>query len=238
MGDMVAREDIAGRSFQRPVEREMLWGEIVVNIVFDLGGVVVTWEPEAIIAKVFADPMMQALVHTEIFRHADWLALDRGTLPWQDAMRRGAQRTGLSEAGVAALLQQVPPALVAIPGTVDLLYRLKAQGHTLFCLSNMHVASIAHLEQAYTFWEVFTGVVVSCRLHVCKPEPAIYAYLLETYGLEGAHTVFIDDTEVNLTAAAQFGMRTIKFESPAQCERQLQVLGCISPRQAGDGERR
>lgn len=216
----------------------MLWGEIVVNIVFDLGGVVVTWEPEAIIAKVFADPMMQALVHTEIFRHADWLALDRGTLPWQDAVRRGAQRTGLSEAGVAALLQQVPPALVAIPGTVDLLYRLKAQGHTLFCLSNMHVASIAHLEQAYTFWEVFTGVVVSCRLHVCKPEPAIYAYLLETYGLEGAHTVFIDDTEVNLTAAAQFGMRTIKFESPAQCERQLQVLGCISPRQAGDGERR
>jgi hypothetical protein len=46
--------------------------------------------------------------------------------------------------------------------------------------------------------------------------------------------VFIDDTEVNLTAAAQFGMRTIKFESPAQCERQLQVLGCISPRRAGD----
>ena len=121
-----------------------------MNIVFDLGGVVVTWEPEAIIAHVFADPIMQALVHREIFRHADWLALDRGTLPWQEAVRRGAQRTGLSEAEVAAVLQQVPPSLVAIPGTVDLLYRLKAEGHTLFCLSNMHVASIAHLEQAYT----------------------------------------------------------------------------------------
>ena len=91
----------------------------------------------------------------------------------------------------------------------------------------MHVASIAHLEQAYTFWDVFTGVVISCRLHLCKPESAIYAYLLETYGLEGAHTVFIDDTEANLAAAAQFGMRTIHFESPAQCERQLQVLGCL-----------
>jgi putative hydrolase of the HAD superfamily len=100
----------------------------------------------------------------------------------------------------------------------------------------MHVASIAHLEQAYTFWDVFTGVVISCRLHLCKPEPAIYRYLLETYGLEGAHTVFIDDTEANLAAAAQFGMRTIKFENPAQCERLLHVLGCFAPRRAGDGQ--
>jgi putative hydrolase of the HAD superfamily len=150
-------------------------------------------------------------------------------------VRRGAQRTGLSEAEVAAVLQQVPPSLVAIPGTVDLLYRLKAEGHTLFCLSNMHVASIAHLEQAYTFWDVFTGIVISCRLQVCKPEPAMYAYLLETYGLEGAHTVFIDDTAANLAAAAQFGMHTIQFESPAQCERQLHVLGCLAPQRAGDG---
>jgi putative hydrolase of the HAD superfamily len=205
----------------------MLLGEVVMNIVFDLGGVVVTWEPEVIIAKVFADPVVQAVVRSEIIGHADWLALDRGTLPRQDAIVRAAQRTGLSVADVAALLRQVPPALVAIPETVELLYRLKAQGHTLFCLSNMHVASIEHLEQAYTFWEVFAGAVISCRLHLCKPEPAIYAYLLETYGLNGANTVFVDDTDVNLTAAAQFGMHTIKFETPAQCARQLQALGCL-----------
>ena len=198
-----------------------------MNIVFDLGGVVVTWEPEALITKVFADPVVQGVVRSEILGHADWLALDRGMLPRQDAIVRAAQRTGLPEAAVAALLQQVPPALVAIPGTVDLLYRLKAQGHTLFCLSNMHVASIEHLEQAYTFWEVFAGAIISCRLHLCKPEPAIYAYLLETYRLDGADTVFIDDTDVNLTAAAQFGIHTIKFETPAQCARQLQALGCL-----------
>lgn len=194
---------------------------------FDLGGVVVRWEPEALIARVFADPVVQAIVRKEIIGHADWLALDRGTLSRRDAIARAAQRTGLSEADVDELLRQVPPALVAIPGTVSLMYRLKAQGHALFCLSNMHLASIEHLEQAYTFWEVFTGIAISCRLHLCKPEPAIYSYLLETYGLEGANTVFIDDTEVNLTAAAQFGIRTIKFESPAQCERQLRALGCI-----------
>jgi putative hydrolase of the HAD superfamily len=60
-----------------------------------------------------------------------------------------------------------------------------------------------------------------------KPEPAIYAYLLKTYGLNGTETVFIDDMDVNVAAAAQFGIHTIKFENPAQCARQLQELGCL-----------
>lgn len=55
---------------------------------FDLGGVVVTWEPEVIIAKVFTDPVVQATVRTQIIGHTDWLALDHGTLPWQDAIVR------------------------------------------------------------------------------------------------------------------------------------------------------
>ena len=114
-----------------------------------------------------------------------------------------------------------------IPGTVDLLYRVHANGHSLFCMSNMQAASMAYLEQTYAFWEVFAGRIISCQVQLIKPEPAIYAYLLETYGLEGSQTVFIDDTAVNLEAAAQFGIQTIKFENPGQCERQLQALGCI-----------
>jgi putative hydrolase of the HAD superfamily len=198
-----------------------------LNIVFDLGGVVVKWEPDIIIAKAFADSAVRARVRAQFIGHADWLELDRGTLPQQDAIVRAAQRTGLSEADVAGFLQQVPQELVAIPETVDLLYRLKAHGHTLFCLSNMHTAFIDHLEKTYTFWEVFSGAVISCRLHLCKPEPAIYTSLLETHGLDGGDTVFIDDTEVNLSAAAQFGIRTIRFENPVQCESELRVLGCI-----------
>jgi putative hydrolase of the HAD superfamily len=198
-----------------------------LNIVFDLAGVVVNYDQAALIAAIFPDPAMHATVRTEILGHVDWLALDRGTLSLQEAIVRAARRTGLSKAAVAAFLQQVPPAWRANTGTVDLLYRLKAKGHPLFCLSNMHVASIEHLEHAYPFWEVFTGRVISCRVHLCKPEPAIYAYLLEQYGLEGPHTVFIDDTAVNLEAATQFGLHTIKFKNPVQCERELRALGCI-----------
>jgi len=198
-----------------------------LNVVFDLGGVVVTWQPEAIIASVFADPVVRATVRTEIIEHANWLALDRGTLPRQGAIARAAKRTGLSEPEVAHFLRQVPPALVAIPGTVDLLYRLKARGHALFCLSNMHLSSIEHLEAKYSFWEVFSGCVISSRVQLLKPEPAIYAHLLDNHGLTTVETIFIDDMDANLTAAARFGLHTVKFETPAQCEEHLRELGCL-----------
>ncbi len=198
-----------------------------LNVVFDLGAVVVTWEPDAIIASVFADAATQDAVRSKILRHPDWLALDRGTLPLRDAVARGASRTGLSRADVARFFQQIPPALVPIPGTLALLQRLKARGHRLFCLSNMHMASIEHLEQAHGFWEVFEGVVISCRVNLIKPEPAIYAHLLEKYRLRGEETVFVDDMEVNLAAAAKFGIRTIRFAHPVQCERELHALGIV-----------
>ena len=91
----------------------------------------------------------------------------------------------------------------------------------------MHVASIEHIERIYSFWDVFDGGVISCHLHLIKPEPAIYTYLLETYRLDRDETLFIDDTEINLTAAAQLGIQTIHFEHPAQCEAQLKAIGAI-----------
>jgi putative hydrolase of the HAD superfamily len=188
---------------------------------------VVRWEPEAIIAGVFDDPADRAVVRKEIFGHPDWLELDRGTLARDEAIVRGAQRSGLPEAEVERLLHHVPPSLVPIPGTVDLLHRLKARGHTLYCLSNMHFASIEHLERTHGFLDVFTAKVISCRLQLCKPEPGIYAHLLKTHALDAPSTLFIDDVELNLKAAAQLGIRTLRFEDPAQCERELHTLGYI-----------
>ena len=198
-----------------------------MNLVFDLGGVVVRWDPEAIIAEVFADPEVRAKVRAGVFGHADWLELDRGTLPREEAIARGARRTGLAESEIKRLLAQVPPSLVAFPETVDLLYRLKRRGHPLYCLSNMHNASIEYLEEAYGFWEVFSGAVISCRLKLCKPERGIYVHLLKTYGLDAAETLFIDDVQKNLDAAAQLGIRPLRFENAAQCERELRALGVI-----------
>ena len=198
-----------------------------MNIVFDLGGVVVRWEPETLIADLFDDPEVCTVVHSEFVGHPDWVELDRGTLAPEDAVARASERTGLSHFELNHFLQRVPSRLTPITDTVELLHRLKAQGHSLYCLSNMHFASIEYLEQTYDFFDVFTGKVISCRLKLCKPEPKIYSHLLETYGLHAADTVFIDDVEVNLATARQMGIQTVRFENPVQCTDELRAMGCI-----------
>jgi putative hydrolase of the HAD superfamily len=198
-----------------------------LNIVFDLGGVVVRWEPETLIADLFDDLEVCRVVHSEFVGHPDWVELDRGTLAPEDAVARASERTGLSHFELNHFLQRVPSRLTPITDTVELLHRLKTQGHSLYCLSNMHFASIEYLERTYDFFDVFTGKVISCRLNLCKPEPKIYSHLLETYGLHAADTVFIDDVEVNLATARQMGIQTVRFENPVQCTDELRAMGCI-----------
>jgi putative hydrolase of the HAD superfamily len=196
-----------------------------VNIVFDLGGVVVAYDRAALLAELYADPTLQATVRAVIDTHLEWADMDRGTLSELDAVARAAARSGVAAAELARFLERMSVAWTPIPEMIDLLYRLRAKGHGLFCLSNMHPASTAFLERAFTFWDVFDGKVISCQVGLCKPEPAIYAHLLERYALAAPETVFVDDLEVNLAAAAAFGIQTIKFEDPAQCARALRAIG-------------
>ena len=196
-----------------------------MNIVFDLGGVVVRYDRTALLADLYADPAIHAAVSAGIEEHLNWTEMDRGTLAEAEAVAHAARRSGVSAAEFGRFMARMAIAWTPIQGTVDLLYRLRAKGHPLFCLSNMHPASTAFLERTLTFWDVFAGQVISCRVGLCKPEPAIYAHLLERYELAGPDTVFIDDLEVNLAAARSFGIQTIKFDTPRQCVRDLRALG-------------
>lgn len=199
-----------------------------MNIVFDLGGVLVRWAPDAIIAESFTDAGARKKILDGFVAHADWLELDRGTLAPRHAVARASARTGLPEHEIARFLDGVPASLTPIAETVELLGRLKRAGRKLFCLSNMHFASIDYIERTHAFYRWFDGATISCRLNLIKPEPAIYAHLLQHHGLAAGETVFIDDVEANVAAAARFGMRTIRFESAAQCEGALRQLGCIA----------
>jgi putative hydrolase of the HAD superfamily len=198
-----------------------------MNVVFDLGGVVVRWQPDRLIAAVFSDAATRVLVRREIIDHADWLALDRGALSQGEAVTRAAQRSGLPAPVVADFLDRVPASLTVMPATVALMRRVRAHGCRLYCLSNMQPASIAYLEREHDYWDVFDGCVISSRVKLIKPEPAIYAHLLERFSLVAAETVFIDDTAINLPPAQACGIRTIRFENAAQCEGALRASGCI-----------
>jgi putative hydrolase of the HAD superfamily len=198
-----------------------------MNIVFDLGGVVFRWQPEKIIRHVFQDPEKQDLVRSEIFEHADWVELDRGTITLDQAIIRGASRTGLPRGEVEELLKSVPQFLTPIEETIELICDIRGSNNSLFVLSNMHAASILYLEETHEIWNLFDGIVISSRIQKVKPEIEIYEHLLTTYGLNAAETVFIDDMSENLATAARIGINTIRFSGADQCRQALVDLGCF-----------
>ena len=205
-----------------------------MNLVFDLGGVVVTYDRAALLAELYADPVTHAAMCRGIDEHLDWPGLDRGTLSEAEAVARAAARSGVTEAEFARFLERMAVAWTPIPETVALLHQLRADGHALFCLSNMHPPSLTFLERSFDFWGVFTGAVISCRVGFCKPEPSIYAHLIERHALAASDTIFIDDRDDNLEAARAFGIRTIRFEHAAQCLDALGKLGVTGRRNAVD----
>ena len=199
-----------------------------MNVVFDLGGVVFRWDPDAIARRVFADPATQEQVKAEIFGHADWVDLDRGTLRHDQAVLRGMSRTGLPRAGLERLYQEVPRSLIPIPGSFDLIRAAKRSGSRLFVLSNMQFPTIERLEAVHDIWDLFDGTVISCRVKKVKPDREIYEHLLGEFGLQPSDTVFVDDMDENLVAASRLGITALKFTGPSQIREELVKLGCIS----------
>ncbi len=197
------------------------------NVVFDLGGVVLDWNPAAVIAAVFDDSHHRALVTRHVVGDPDWIDLDRGTLPLADAIERARQRTGIEADRLHRLFETAVRSLVPRPETIALIERVKAAGNALFVLSNMHRASLAHLEATYDFFDLFDGRIISCEAGACKPEAAIYRRLLVEFRLDPTATVFIDDMQVNLDAARAHGIHTIRFADADSCRVELQRLGCI-----------
>jgi len=198
-----------------------------MNIVFDLGGVVFNWQPDAMISRVFEDSETQDLVRAEILEHADWVELDRGTLVLDHAIDRGASRTGLPRQDIERLFNEVPRSLTPIQETIELIRSIWVSDNKLFILSNMQFASIAYLEKKHQIWEMFDGIVISCRIQKVKPDIDIYEHLLTVHQLKPTETVFIDDMSENLAAASSIGIRTIKFENPSQCRQELVDLKCF-----------
>jgi putative hydrolase of the HAD superfamily len=111
---------------------------------------------------------------------------------------------------------------------------LHAAGHPLYYLSNMARTSIEHLESTHDYWSLFRGGVVSCRVRLLKPEPAIFECLLSRYGLRASETVFIDDMQANIDSAAALGITAIRFVDAASCELALRATGVTVPLRTPD----
>jgi putative hydrolase of the HAD superfamily len=193
------------------------------NVVFDLGGVLITWRPQEIIDAFYADPESRAAVRRDVFQHADWIEMDRGTMDEPTLCARFAQRLGRPVAEMAALLDHVRASLQPIPETVELAQKLRERGLALYALSNISVPMFEHIA-SYPLFRLFAGTVVSGAIKMVKPERAIFEHLAQRFAIDYAESVFIDDLPRNVDAARSVGLTSILFADAAQCERELEPL--------------
>jgi putative hydrolase of the HAD superfamily len=197
----------------------------VRNVIFDFGGVLVSWRPQEIIDSFYPEPQLRESLRTHAFQHDDWLDMDRGMLDEASVVRRCAARMARPESELRALFEHVRAALTPIEPTVALLRELRQRpGLKLYGLSNMSEAIFAYLDARHDFFKLFDGIVVSAAVKLVKPERAIYEHLRERFKLDFAESVFIDDLARNVESARRAGLPAIQFQTTDQVRRELEPL--------------
>jgi putative hydrolase of the HAD superfamily len=213
-----------------PIFPAILGGMTIRNVVFDVGGVLLEWNPPRVIARLFPDPATQAVIRAQMFEHADWHEFDRGTLSEAAAIEHFAKTAGLTTADTRTLIHATRESLSPIPGTIRLVEDLAAAGVHLYLLSNMPVSTFEYLIKHHKFFGLFKHLVISGEILLVKPEPAIYKHLVEQTGIVPGESVFIDDLLKNVVAARECGFQAIQFRDPDSCREELRVyLPDIAP---------
>ena len=196
----------------------------ITTISFDLGGVVVTWDPAKIVANFIKSPRRQAQILEGIFHHPDWAEKDRGLVPEAELEKRFGARTGLTQAEVRRLLDAARESLSLKTDTVAWMDELRGQGFRLFGLSNMPQDHYRYLRERFDFWERFEGLLISSDIAWVKPEPEIFEQFLSRFNLHPLDCIFIDDSQANINAAGELGIRGIRFTDTHQARDSLAVL--------------
>ena len=190
-------------------------------VVFDLGGVLIDWDPRHLYRKLLAD---EAAVEEFLATVCtpEWNAeLDRGR-PFAEGVAELVERHPEHAANIAAYHERWPEMVAGdIPGTVEVLAELRAAGVPLYALTNWSGETFAITRGRFEFLEWFDGLLVSGEERVTKPDPAIFRLLLDRFGLDPAATVFVDDAEANVAAARRLGIDAIRFTGPDDLRREL-----------------
>ena len=198
-----------------------------MNVVFDVGNVLVRWSPHEIMRRALPDEPDTDTWAEQFFGHELWRQLNRGHFTEAEAKRRYLSELPLMPTQIDAVFHHVKDSQDPVPGSHELLRRLHAADYPLFALTDNVHEIVAYLRRRYDFWSCLRGAVVSADTGCLKPEPEIFHSLLHGHSLSAHETVFIDDVRRNVEGARMMGMHAIEFHDAGQCERALRDLGLV-----------
>ena len=194
---------------------------MIINVVFDLGGVLVDWNPRHLYRKLLpneaaVDDFLQRICNQE------WNVQQDAGRSIEEAV---VERTALypeQKERICAYYERWEEMLGGpIQGSVEILSELRNLKLPLYALSNWSEETYPIAKERYDFLDWFDGEVISGRIGIVKPKPGIYHYLLEFFGLHPEETLFIDDREDNVASARKLGIHGILFHHPRQLREAL-----------------
>lgn len=201
----------------------------MTTVVFDLGGVVVRWDPVPAIAAVVGPERAERFVRGGDFDFDAWNhAQDAGRL-WEDAEAEAAashphlaEEIGAYRPNFALSLRGL------VPGTAEILRDLHGRGARLVALTNWSAETIRHLPEAHPeVVALFDDVVVSGAEGVAKPDPRIFEVLEARLGHPLAEVFYVDDSLCNVDAARAAGMDAVHFTGAPALRRELEERGLL-----------
>lgn len=200
----------------------------VNTIIFDLGNVLIRWDPRFLYRKIFgSDEAAMEHFLSEVCSPAWNEQQDRGR-PWKDAIAEAVARHPQHEAHIRAYFDRWSE---MIPGemteTVAVLAQLRERNFRLLALTNWSAETFHIAEARFPFLQWFEGIVVSGRERLMKPEPAIFRLIIERYQLQPAATAFIDDSARNVEAARREGLQGIHFVNAEDLVARLRDVGIM-----------
>jgi 2-haloacid dehalogenase len=198
-------------------------------VIFDLGGVLIDWDPRYLYRTLFADEAAMERFLAEVTT-PEWNAAQDAGRPWTEAVEVLAARFPDERPLIEAYHLRWSETLGgAIDGTVDVLADLRERDVRLLALSNWSAETFPVARARYPFLDWFEGIVISGELGVAKPDARIFEALVRRYDIEPAETVFVDDSVANVEAAHALGFIGLRFDDPARLRADLERLGVLRP---------
>ncbi len=187
------------------------------TVIFDLGGVLIDWNPEYVFREVFDDHSEMRYFLTEVC-----------SPEWNEQQDAGRTLREATEILVAQFPDYEPQIRTyydrwqdmlggAISNSVEILRGLhQKRTHRLYALTNWSHETFPVALELFDFLHLFEGILVSGEEKLLKPDKRIYELLMSQYGIEGHRALFIDDNPKNVKGAQDAGLHAIRFESPEQ----------------------
>ena len=200
----------------------------IETVIFDLGGVLIDWNPEYVFREIFEDEAEMRWFFDEVCTH-EWNIRQDAGHSLAEATEQKAREFPEYEDAIRAFYGRWEEMLGGpISDSVSILEQVHSQGrHRLYALTNWSHETFPVARQHYDFLQLFEGIVVSGEERLIKPDPRIYHTLLKRYAVVPETAVFIDDNAHNVEAAQGVGLNAIHFQGAEMLGDRLREMGVL-----------